>query len=98
MRVIFMSALAVGRSKHSAAFSSMIGRHRSSLSCGHFPARIRRGFQEARHVTRRGPLASVLVLGMLLGAGRPAEAAEPATGAAVGDKVSNSNSLRDLRG
>jgi mono/diheme cytochrome c family protein/peroxiredoxin len=46
---------------------------------------------------RRGPLGGFLVLGLLLGAGAPARA-EPAKAAAIGDKVSNSNSLRDVRG
>jgi peroxiredoxin len=48
-------------------------------------------------MTRRGPLAVFLVLAPLPGAGRGA-AAEPARAVALGDKVPNSASLRDLRG
>ena len=52
---------------------------------------------------RRGTLPGLLTLALLLGAGwgaagRPAAAAEPAKAVAVGDKVPQSNSLRDLRG
>jgi acetyl esterase/lipase/peroxiredoxin len=46
-------------------------------------------------MTRRGPLAALLTLALLLGS---ADAAEPAKAVAVGDKVANSDSLRDLRG
>ncbi len=46
-------------------------------------------------MTRREPLAGLLTLALLLGTAR---AAEPAGAIAVGDKVPNSNSLRDLRG
>ena len=54
-------------------------------------------------MTRRGPLAGLLTLALLLGtgwgaAGRPDKPAEPAEAVAVGDKVPQSNSLRDLRG
>jgi acetyl esterase/lipase/peroxiredoxin len=46
-------------------------------------------------MTLRGPLAGVFILAILLGTG-PVRAAEQA--AALGDKVANSNQLRDLRG
>src|SRR5262245_2022483 len=52
-------------------------------------------------MTRRGPRGGFLFLGLLLGAAwaGPATAAEESTKpTAVGDKVPNSNSLRDLRG
>src|SRR5262245_15798712 len=44
-------------------------------------------------MTRRGPLAGLLVLGLTLGA-----AGEAAAATTVGAKVSNTGSLRDLRG
>ncbi|HKI31232.1 MAG TPA: alpha/beta hydrolase fold domain-containing protein, partial [Gemmataceae bacterium] len=49
-------------------------------------------------MTRRGPLVGYLSLAFLLATGLSAPAADPPKAAAVGDKVPNSNSLRDLRG
>src|SRR5437762_637436 len=52
---------------------------------------------------RRGPLNAVVVFGFSLGAGwtgmaPSVQAAEPTKAAAIGDKVANGSSLRDLRG
>lgn len=47
-------------------------------------------------MTSRGSVCGLVVLGMLLGTG--AAGAKEATAVAVGDKVPNSSSLRDLRG